>query len=467
MMLIQHHESDYLLKRAIDQLRPALRREREAREDPARSRSIPTSADSRIRIKYLEADLRLREQARRRAALERRADPRLVPRHCQDRGRRIASAPPPKTKEDRRPREESNHALSRQWYAPSLRAAALQAAVTGLPRISRGNPPRSAVFHGLSPAQRDGASATHREARQGVSASTDVKVSWFTFNGPTARQRSTDLRQYRRRLRRRARPACAVVAHQRHAAGSARHFRAVARSRFLLNSRDPAIKTIKDFKDGDRIAVPAVQLIGAGDHAANGGSQGLWHEGIQQARPAHRVDDAAGRHGRAAQEAARRSSAAFSVPPFQYQQLEDPAVHTVLNSFDVMGGSHTFTAVWAPAKFRDGNPALYKALVAALKEATDIVNKDKTAAAALWIEDLEIETAARHGRQDRRRAAGALDHDPEKHREICRLPWRRSARSRRSRSHGRSYFFPEIHDERGVSRPAATHLMRLLAEAFD
>ena len=80
-------------------------------------------------------------------------------------------------------------------------------------------------------------------------------------------------------------------------------------------------------------------------------------------------------------------SAAFSVPPFQYQQLEDPAVHTVLNSFDVMGGSHTFTAVWAPAKFRDGNPVLYKALVAALKEATEIVNKDNVAAAALWIED--------------------------------------------------------------------------------
>ena len=59
----------------------------------------------------------------------------------------------------------------------------------------------------------------------------------------------------------------------------------------------------------------------------------------------------------------------------------------MLNSFDVMGGSHTFTAVWAPAKFRDGNPVLYKALVEALKEATDIVNKDKKAAAALWIED--------------------------------------------------------------------------------
>jgi NitT/TauT family transport system substrate-binding protein len=52
-----------------------------------------------------------------------------------------------------------------------------------------------------------------------------------------------------------------------------------------------------------------------------------------------------------------------------------------------MGGSHTFTVAWTSAKFRDGKPVLYKALVAALKEATDTVNKDKTAAAALWIED--------------------------------------------------------------------------------
>jgi len=80
-------------------------------------------------------------------------------------------------------------------------------------------------------------------------------------------------------------------------------------------------------------------------------------------------------------------TSAFSVPPFQYQQLENPDVHTVLNSFDVMGGSHSFTVAWTSAKFRDANPVLYKALIAAFGEATDIVNKDKRAAAALWIED--------------------------------------------------------------------------------
>jgi NitT/TauT family transport system substrate-binding protein len=80
-------------------------------------------------------------------------------------------------------------------------------------------------------------------------------------------------------------------------------------------------------------------------------------------------------------------TAAFSVPPFQYQQLEDASVHTVLNSFDAMGGSHTFTAIWTSKKFRDGNPKLYQAFLAALKEATAIVDKDRRIAAGYWIED--------------------------------------------------------------------------------
>jgi NitT/TauT family transport system substrate-binding protein len=78
---------------------------------------------------------------------------------------------------------------------------------------------------------------------------------------------------------------------------------------------------------------------------------------------------------------------AFSVPPFQHQQLEKPGITTVLNSYDVMDGPHSFTVAWTSARFREQNPVLYRALLAALQEATDIVNKDKRAAAALWIAD--------------------------------------------------------------------------------
>ena len=80
-------------------------------------------------------------------------------------------------------------------------------------------------------------------------------------------------------------------------------------------------------------------------------------------------------------------TAAFSVPPFQQQLLEKPGIHTVLNSYDVMDGPHSFTVAWTSARFREQNPVLYKALLAAMNEATDIVNRDRRAAAALWIED--------------------------------------------------------------------------------
>jgi len=55
----------------------------------------------------------------------------------------------------------------------------------------------------------------------------------------------------------------------------------------------------------------------------------------------------------------------------------------------VMDGPHTFTVAWTTARFRDKNPVLYKALIAALKEATAIVDKDRARAAGYWIEDVK------------------------------------------------------------------------------
>jgi NitT/TauT family transport system substrate-binding protein len=141
-------------------------------------------------------------------------------------------------------------------------------------------------------------------------------------------------------------------------------------------------------------------------------------------------------------------SAAFSVPPFQYQQLEDPAVHTVLNSFDVMGGSHTFTVAWTTAKFRNGNPVLYKALIAALKEATEIVNKDKQAAAALWIEDsksklpLEMVGKIVGGQQVR------WTMTPENTMKYADFMTEVGTLKTKAAS-WKDYFFPEIYDAKG------------------
>ena len=77
MMIVQHHESDYLLKRAIDQFDRLYaegqgpRQDRDAGDPSLHQRPAASHQVSR-------SDLRLREPLRGRAALERRRDPRLV-----------------------------------------------------------------------------------------------------------------------------------------------------------------------------------------------------------------------------------------------------------------------------------------------------------------------------------------------------------------------------------------------------
>jgi NitT/TauT family transport system substrate-binding protein len=213
----------------------------------------------------------------------------------------------------------------------------------------------------------------------------DVKVFWDTFNGPN--NMNDALLAGRVDFVSGGVPGLVTLWEK--TAGSPQEVRgvsAMSSQPFFLNTRDPNIKTIRDLSGKDKIAVPAVKVsvqavtlqMAAAKEFGEANFSKLDELTVSVSPP-----DATA----ALLSGAGEINNVFSVPPFQYQQLEDPAVHTVLNSFDVMGGSHTFTAVWAPAKFRDGNPVLYKALLAALKEATEIVNKDKKAAAALWIED--------------------------------------------------------------------------------
>jgi NitT/TauT family transport system substrate-binding protein len=219
----------------------------------------------------------------------------------------------------------------------------------------------------------------------------EVKVSWLTFNGPAAvnealLSESIDIASG-------GVPGLLLLwSKTKGTPQEVRGIAALSSQPFLLNSRDPNIKTIKDFKDTDKIAVPAikvsVQAITLQMAAAKVFGQKDFTKldtlTVSLSPPDATIALVGGK---------TEITAAFSVPPFQYQQLENPSIHTVLNSYEVMDGPHSFTVAWTSAKFRDKNPALYKALVAALNEATDIVNKDKTAASALWIADSKSKLA--------------------------------------------------------------------------
>ena len=151
-----------------------------------------------------------------------------------------------------------------------------------------------------------------------------------------------------------------------------------------LNTRNPNVKTIKDFTGKDRIALPAVKvsvqaitLQMAAEKAFGEGQQGkLDPLTVTMSHPDGQTALLSGQSEITAQ---------FSAPPFQYQQLKKAGIHTVLNSNDVLGGPATFNLVWTTAKFRNENPKLYDAFVKALDDAMGQINKDKKAAAEAYL----------------------------------------------------------------------------------
>ncbi len=79
-------------------------------------------------------------------------------------------------------------------------------------------------------------------------------------------------------------------------------------------------------------------------------------------------------------------TAHFAASPFQDQELKDPRVRRVLNSYDVLGGPATLNSIYATSQFRAENPKVFGAVVAALREATVLINRDKAWAARIYVE---------------------------------------------------------------------------------
>lgn len=151
-----------------------------------------------------------------------------------------------------------------------------------------------------------------------------------------------------------------------------------------LNTRNPNVKSIKDFGAKDKIALPAakvsiqaVTLQMAAEQAFGAGQQ-------------NRLDALTVSMSHPDAQAAILSNSSevtshFSSPPFQYQQLEKPEIHTILNSYDVLGGPATFNLVWTTSRFRNQNPKTYAAFIKALDESIAMINRDKRWAAQTYL----------------------------------------------------------------------------------
>ena len=151
-----------------------------------------------------------------------------------------------------------------------------------------------------------------------------------------------------------------------------------------LNTTSRNMKSIEDIGEGDRIAIPAVKVsvqavilqMAAAKKWGQDQYTRLDRHTVSMSHPDGTIALLSGRS---------EITAHMSGPPFQNQQLEDPRVQKVFSSYDVVGGPATTNVVWTTTKFHRENPKLYKAFLAALAEAQDIINGDFKAAAQLYV----------------------------------------------------------------------------------
>src|SRR5882724_9570777 len=157
---------------------------------------------------------------------------------------------------------------------------------------------------------------------------------------------------------------------------------AMNRQPAYLTTRNPNIKSIRDFTDNDRIALPApkvsVQAIMLQMIAEKtfGKFDVLDKLTVGMSHP----------DGTAAMLSGKLEvTSHFTSAPFQYQQLENPAIRKLLSSYDATDGPNTFSAVATLARWRDANPRLYKVVHAAILEANDFIARNPREAAEIFV----------------------------------------------------------------------------------
>jgi NitT/TauT family transport system substrate-binding protein len=151
-----------------------------------------------------------------------------------------------------------------------------------------------------------------------------------------------------------------------------------------LTTSNSAVKSIRDFTDKDRIALPAIKVSIQAVVLQMAAEQAF---GKGQADRLDAITVAMGHPDAYAALMAGKTEidAHFGSAPYMYDELKDARIHRVLNSYDVLGGPHTFNVVWATTRYHDAHPKVVAAFIAALEDAMKLIAEKPQEAAAAWM----------------------------------------------------------------------------------
>src|SRR3954447_23396629 len=150
-------------------------------------------------------------------------------------------------------------------------------------------------------------------------------------------------------------------------------------------TRNPELKSLKDLSSKDKIAVPSVKIstqaimlqMAAAELFGQQNYQKFDELTVSLSHPDAMV---------ALMNNTSGVNAHFATSPFYEQEMKIPGARVLITSYEILGGRASALVVVTTSKFHDANPKLYKAFLAAEKEAIDAINKDKRKAAQDYLD---------------------------------------------------------------------------------
>lgn len=154
-------------------------------------------------------------------------------------------------------------------------------------------------------------------------------------------------------------------------------------TRLGLVTRNPAINSLKDFTEKDRIAVPAVKssiqaimLQMASEKVFGpGNATKLDPLTISRSHP----------DAMAALLSNTEINSHFAAPPYLLDELKRPGIKLVITSEDIFGGPVSNGILYTVERFNQRNPIKMKALWSALQDAMKIINENPKGAAEMYL----------------------------------------------------------------------------------
>lgn len=209
---------------------------------------------------------------------------------------------------------------------------------------------------------------------------TGVAVRWARLGGPAALNDaiiSNSLHFAAQGV-----PSMAVLSDRTRANIGFKAAAAIANNNIWLHTKDPSLKSLKDFTEKHRIAVPSLK-VSTQAFMLNFAADKEWGEAT---RLDHLVVALPHPEALAAVlNPVHEITAHFATSPFHEKEAK-AGLPVVTTAYDIMGGPTTGLTFTSTEKFRGENPKAFAAVLAAYDEAIAWTNADKPRAARLYIE---------------------------------------------------------------------------------